>query len=92
MGRYFSTPTSEAGYKIRQFLHQIKYPHKIVESSWKLNKQILIPFMKENNIKYLTMNQKYKGINTADLQNCYTILESKEVWNKFRQWCKDNKL
>lgn len=91
MGYYFSTPTSEAGYKIRQFLHQIKIEHKNVEKAFRLNKKILIPFMKENNLKYKVMNQRYKGINTADLQNCYTILESKEIWDKFRQWCKNNK-
>lgn len=30
-------------------------------------------------------------MNTADLQNCYTILESEELWKKFRKWCKENK-
>ena len=37
------------------------------------------------------MNPNYKGINTADLENCYTILESEELWKKFRKWCKENK-
>ena len=92
MSRYFSTPTSEAGYKIRTFLHQINFPHKIVESAWKSNKQIFIPFLKEKNIKYYTMNQRYKGINTSELKNCYTILESKELWDEFRAWCKVHEL
>ena len=91
MGYYFSTPTSRAGYKIRQFLHQIEIPHKIVEKPFKLNKLILIPFMIENNMKYMQLNPRYKGINTADLQNCYDILSNEEIWNKFRKYCKDKK-
>ena len=91
MGYYFSTPTSRAGYIIRTFLHQINYPHKMVESAGKLNKLILIPFMKENNMRYKVINYRYKGINTAELNNCYDILENKETWDKFRKWCKLNK-
>lgn len=91
MGYYFSTPTSEAGYKIRQFLHQINIKHKNVEKAFRLNRKILTPFMKENGMKYKVMSPRYKGINTADLQNCYDILESKEMWNKFRKWCKNNR-
>lgn len=91
MSYYFSTPTSRAGYKIRTFLYQININHKDVDKPFRLNKKVLIPFMKDHNLKYKVMNQRYKGINTADLQNCYTILESKEIWDKFRQWAKDNK-
>ena len=91
MGRYFSTPTSRAGYKIRQFLNQIGIPVRLTNSSGKTNRLILVPFMRENNIPYKVMNYRYKGINTADLQNSYDILESKETWDKFREWCKKNK-
>lgn len=91
MGYYFSTPTSRAGYTIRQFLNQIGVSIKLTNSSWKSNKLIFVPFLKENNIPYKQMNPNYKGINTADLQNCYTILESEELWKKFRKWCKENK-
>ena len=85
MSRYFSTPISEAGYTIRQFLNQIGIPVKITNSSWKTNRLVFVPFLKENNLPYQQMNPKYKGINTADLQNCYDILNSKETWDKFRQ-------
>ena len=91
MGRYFSTPTSRAGYTIREFLNQIGVPIKLTNSSWKTNKLIFVPFLKENNKKKKKMNPNYKGINTADLENCYTILESEELWKKFRKWCKENK-
>lgn len=91
MGYYFSTPTSIAGYKIRQFLNQIGISVKFTNSSWKTNKLIFVPFLKEHHIPYEQMNPRYKGINTADLKNCYTILENKELWDKFRQWCKVNK-
>ena len=91
MGRYFSTPNSRAGYTIREFLNQIGVSIKLTNSSWKTNKLIFVPFLKENNIPYKQMNPNYKGINTADLQNCYTILESEELWKKFRKWCKENK-
>lgn len=91
MGYYFPTPTSRAGYQIRQFLRQIGYPHRLVESSFKSNREIFIPFLKENNIRYEKINPRYKGINTADLQNCLTILEDKDLWDKFRKWCKNHK-
>ena len=91
MGHYFSTPTSRAGYTIRQFLNQIGVPIKFTNSPWKTNKLIFVPFLKEHNIPYKQMNPRYKGINTADLQNCYTILENEELWKSFRKWCKINK-
>lgn len=91
MAYYFSTPTSRAGYKIRQFLNQIGVSVKFTNSSWKLNKKVLMPFLREFNLPYRKMNQRYKGINTADLQNSYTILEDKEIWDNFRKWCKENK-
>ncbi len=91
MSRYFSTPTSRAGYKVRQFLNQIGVPVKFTNSSWKTNKKIFVPFLKEHNISYEQMNPRYKGINTADLENCYTILETEERWKLFREWCKKNK-
>lgn len=91
MSRYFLTPTSRAGYEVRQFLNQIGVPIKFINSSWKTNKKILVPFLKEHNIPYKQMNPRYKGINTADLKNCYTILETEERWKLFREWCKKNK-
>ena len=91
MSTYFSTPTSRAGYIIRDFLNQIGVPIKFTNSSWKTNKLIFVPFLKENNLPYKQMNPKYKGINTADLQNCYDILEKEEIWEKFRKWCKLHK-
>lgn len=91
MSRYFSTPTSRAGYTVREFLNQIGVSIKLTNSSWKTNKLIFVPFLKENNLPYRQMNPRYKGINTADLQNCYDILNNKETWDKFRKWCKDNK-
>ena len=45
MGRYFSTPTSRAGYTIREFLNQIGVPIKLTNSSWKTNKLIFVPFL-----------------------------------------------
>ena len=69
MGYYFSTPNSRAGYKIREFLNQIGVSIKLTNSSWKTNKLIFVPFLKENNIPYKKMNPNYKGINTADLEN-----------------------
>ena len=50
MGYYFSTPNSRAGYKIREFLNQIGVSIKLTNSSWKTNKLIFVPFLKENNI------------------------------------------
>jgi hypothetical protein len=79
MSRFFSTSTSRAGYTIRQFLNQIGVDIKFTNSSWKTNKLIFIPFMKEYNIPFQQMNPRYKGINTADLQNCYDILSNKET-------------
>jgi hypothetical protein len=87
----FSTPTSRAGYKIRLFLGQIGISDKIVQSSWKSNRLIFIPFLKSVNKPYKQMNPNYKGINTADLINCYSILEDEEIWKQFRAWCKESK-
>jgi hypothetical protein len=87
----FSTPTSRAGYKVRLFLTQIGLPDKVVQSSWKSNRLVFIPFLKSVNKPYKQMSPNYKGINTADLINCYSILEDSEIWKQFRFWCKENK-
>jgi hypothetical protein len=91
MSRYFTFPQAQSGYYLRKYLHDvIQLEHKLVESSWKLNNQVLIPFLKENGVKYEKMNPRYKGLCTANLINSHTIVESKELWNKFKTWCKNN--
>ena len=90
MSGFFSTPTSRAGYTIRTFLHRIGVEHKIVESRYKLNRFVLIPFLKSVNLPYQKINKRYKGINTAELQNSILITENPDTYRLFRQWCKQN--
>lgn len=86
---HFTFPQAQSGKYIRDYLQSvIKLDHKVVQSSWKLNKEVLIPFLKECGVKYNVMNNRYKGLNTADLQNSYIITEDKELWTKFKIYCK----
>lgn len=92
MSYYFSTESSRANYKIQQFLRQIGIYFQLANSCRPLNRLIYIPFLKENNLRYEKWNNNYKGIFTAEMKNALTIMEDKNTWDKFRTWCKQNKL
>ena len=49
---------------------------------------ILIIFLKENNLKYEKWNPRYKGFFTAELSNAVVVSEN---WEAFKIWVSNNK-
>ena len=71
---------SNYAYGIRKFLSSKGYD---VGGKGKKENQIMINFLKENNLPYVKWNNRYKGLNTANLINAVTIQEN---FNEFRKY------
>lgn len=63
---------------VRKFLEK----KGVTVSSRKIAK-ITGEFLKYKNLPYVTWNNRYKGINTADLINSIAV---QEHWNEFVNW------
>ena len=47
--------------------------------------EILVAFLKENNLKYVKWNPRYKGLFTAELSNADTVSHNFDMFKKWIQ-------
>lgn len=52
-------------------------------SDFKLNKEILLPFLKEHKLPYVKWNNRYKGTYTACMMNSLEIQDHFELFSKY---------
>jgi hypothetical protein len=52
-------------------------------SDFKLNKEILLPFLKEHKLPYVKWNNRYKGTYTACMMNSLEIQDNFELFSKY---------
>ena len=59
-----------------------------ISGKGKKQNKIMVDFLKEFNLPYVKWNNKYKGLNTADLINSITINHN---WIDFESWILNKK-
>lgn len=76
---------SNTAFAIRKYLSKNGFN---VGGKGKKPNEILIMFLKENNLKYEKWNSRYKGFFTAELSNASTVSDNFDL---FKQWIKNKK-
>jgi hypothetical protein len=67
---------------IRNFVEKHIDPHHTM-SDFKLNKDVLLPFLKQHKLPYVKWNNKYKGTYTACMMNSLEIQKNFELFSTY---------
>ena len=71
-------------YGVRQFLAKKGYD---VGGKGKKENKIMVDFLKEKGLPFIEWNNRYRGLNTANLVNAETIQDN---FKDFRDWVNSN--
>lgn len=73
---------SNTAFGIRKYLHDRGFD---VGGKGTKPNEILIAFLKENNLRYVKWNPRYKGFFTAELSNADTVSNNFDLFKKWVQ-------